>query len=718
MGRTESMGVKNDTSTKHRSPIGLASVTITMSNLFSLFGISFVSEDTRPKITSPYVSRDGRSLQTRIKGEFPNVKVPKVPNIGEFGIKLSKFDPLLLIHGIMKRYQSELIISSPGRNGRMNRYLVYMTYKLLTLKSNPKLYWQYAIHYVSRSNSLLLSSLWNIDKNLYRTMPAGKLVSLLKKVHEMRGQKFKYLPIVKMKYNRVYIPKDETSVRPLGVPNLAWRIYLNMMLQPLTLFVDLKPTQHGFIHGRGTLTAWKEILRSVRQAPDIFEIDLKQCFPSISLPFLRMVLINRHKLPESVARFYTSLNYSIPAINGEWIKDNQFRTLSNAAKEGLVKDDVRVSEVHPDHCDETDFWPYIVDYHEMNYTTKFPATNRSELVSSGIEKSVFDAFLNSLYSCEFHHPKIGYFQNLVDHTPEGEEVMIHYENVELLKYLGVAQGSPLSPFLANVVIDIVDKQISLFPGMKVIKYADDMIFYGKDIAKHIDNGDLQRALSQLGLTLNLKKSGFIKLAGVWLKELKFLGLTLSPSQVLRASTRKGSTLIMNKFSLLNYAYDRTLIAASTLTSLRSKALRYLKAAISMTEGMEFRFGNIIIPIPPMPYISSILSYNLYQYYAELTQYKLATGGNQHMVSILYFLRFLMELPKNVLWSLKIRTLLMGTDKKAAKDFIKTIFDAQGNPQVPFASNFMKPVAIDIFDTEQKGAKSYLDPNWRSLLSSS
>lgn len=678
-----------------------------INQLFSLFGISFVSEDTRPEINSPFARKHERSLETRIKGDFPHVKVPRVPNIGEFGINLSQFDPLLLVNGITRRYKPQLNISTPNRNGRINRYLIYMTSKLLSLKSNPILFWKYAYQFISRSNSLLLSSLWSVDKNVYRTLPAGKLVRLLRKIHILRGRKFTLPPSVKMEFHRTYIPKGVDQVRPLGVPGLAWRVYLNMLLQPLTLFITIKPSQHGFVHGRGTMSAWKEILRNVRQSPDIYEIDLKQCFPSISLPLLRMILCKTHEMPESVARFYTSMNYSIPAINGAWINENQFRTLEKAAEEKLVLDEVEVR----------DFWPHIVDHNTMSYPYEMPdpILGTEDLVPTGIEKDVFITFLNSLGQSNFHHPDQEYLLELAEATPDGREVFIPYHRVEILKYIGVAQGSPLSPFLSIIVMDLIDYQLEHIPNMKVLKYADDMIFYGKGLKEHIENGNLRNILKFLGLTLHEKKSGFVKLDGTWLKELKFLGLILSPSQVLRAATRKGSTLIMNKHALLNAAYDRSLISASTIKSLSDKMWKYFKAAISMTEPTVWIFGPWRIPIPSMPYISNILFYNLFQYYRELLAFRRGTNGNQHMISIIFFLRFLMDLPKRVLWSLEIRKLLLFNDKKAAQNFIRQVFDSVGNINVPLASSLMEPAKeIDIFDTTQQGPHWRLKDDWREI----
>lgn len=53
----------------------------------------------------------------------------------------------------------------------------------------------------------------------------------------------------------------------------------------LTIFLKDKvlPSQHGFVPGRGTLTAWVYILKNVISRSYIYECYLKEFFPSVSI---------------------------------------------------------------------------------------------------------------------------------------------------------------------------------------------------------------------------------------------------------------------------------------------------------------------------------------------------------------------------------------------------------------------------------------------------
>lgn len=154
-----------------------------------------------------------------------------------------------------------------------------------------------------------------IARNSYRELTPIQLRKLLKEIHDLRSSH-----AINMKFHRTYIPKGDTY-RPLGVPSLSWRIYSNMLLHPLVMFCRTSKHQHGFKPESGTKTAWQQIFREVIKSKTIYEYDLKQCFPSISLPRLNARLTSLYGMPPYIANYYTCLNYGTPELKGPSLLD-------------------------------------------------------------------------------------------------------------------------------------------------------------------------------------------------------------------------------------------------------------------------------------------------------------------------------------------------------------------------------------------------------------
>jgi len=555
----------------------------------------------------------GLHAQMKSLGDFanhPKYSWPRFPNISSFEIKLGHFNPLLLAFGLSGRLPGH-IQTTHNRNGKLNRYLFYMKIQLLKSTSRPAVFWNYSRILVQRSNSYAIGCLHLIDKNAYRTRTAMDLKRILSQLDLIRGRRNGPLHW-KMVFHRTYIPKGEASWRPLGVPGIAWRIYLNMLLHPLCMYVTIGDSQHGFRPGRGTLTAWKDILSRVIGSKHIYEFDLKQCFPSISLPRLEHILIEDHHLPTEWARFYISLNYNPPQFRGliqldesqsirlietmeRFVKLNRINkeltvvnyipqaeelnpkmAVRNSILTGTLAGRKKIMKIFPSFGTPYYSNPMIPkpSYFTSEYLIPLAWTQRPERVkdSTSIPQEILESFIHSI-SWRLGNLKYNTIAAQIDRSITSWDGMTH----EWVKLIGTAQGSPLSPFLAAIALNELEKHLP--EGVEILLYADDGLFYGPGLPDWINSGDMVKFMKAFGFTIHPEKSGWVKRWDVWVKDLKFLGLTYVGTQdLLKASTRKGSTLIMNKHDLITAEYDVDEGMKGTESELAGKVVKFEQVA--------------------------------------------------------------------------------------------------------------------------------------------
>ena len=104
------------------------------------------------------------------------------------------------------------------------------------------------------------------------------------------------------------------------------------------------------------------------------------------------------------------------------------------------------------------------------------------------------------------------------------------DGVVVERHEGTPQGGPLSPLLANVLLDEVDKELEK-RGLKFARYADDLnVYAGSRRAADDAMATLKRLFARLRLQVNESKSA---VARAW--ERKFLGYSfwVAPGRVVR-----------------------------------------------------------------------------------------------------------------------------------------------------------------------------------------
>lgn len=489
-------------------------------------------------------------LKSIHSGSF-NIKVKLLPDVESFELNLSVFNPLLAAFGIQTRFGSEKLLRK-NKNHRFNRYLLFMYLRLKKHQNDSNKYWAISNQLIMFSHSYLAASIQATNKNLYRELPMYKLVKLMARINVLRGNLInsilkEKIRIGKVKpyevmahlieYHRAYLPKG-TTYRPLGVPTLAWRIYCNMWLTPLNGFISISPSQHGFIPGRGTLTAWNQVATEVLNARNIYEIDFQGCFPSIT-PDLAETGLKEKKLPKALLNFFYAMNWSKPRFPKDAF---EMKLPELFVWQGAIP---HVVSQFAKNC--LQLGPHAMkDLGKRMFNLQERLKEEEARSDSLFKEKVDQVMRDNQATGQEIWPELGF--SWAKHR--GQKSAITPAQVSMKGNIlnGLPQGSPLSPFFTVVYLEHFFKSLQPQFGtaIKYVAYADDVIFYSdNDRAFQTFLSWLPSLAQSKGLVLATDKSQVSRVKGVWKAEfLKFLGIKYIPStDQIVSDTRKGGKLL-------------------------------------------------------------------------------------------------------------------------------------------------------------------------------
>lgn len=223
----------------------------------------------------------------------------------------------------------------------------FMEYQLMRLQKLARIqspnYWMIVASLLRRSASFRASAIHHVFPNWYKKNSYYFILGVNRKVDRI----IKTMD-TKLEFVRVYIDKGDGSKRPLGVPSPSWRLLLHMYNNFIHLYMadHVLPSQHGFIPGRGTLTAWKYMFENdLLDRKWIYECDLRNFFNEVS----QMMVFNPMKragVPDWIINHLQSIHRNFPdyKLGIDFESEKQKLVLTGYAQLGQMRSD---SKVHP-----------------------------------------------------------------------------------------------------------------------------------------------------------------------------------------------------------------------------------------------------------------------------------------------------------------------------------------------------------------------------------
>jgi len=298
---------------------------------------------------------------------------------------------------------------------------------------------------------------------------------------------FTKLDLNNYRYQTWQLSKGGGKYRTIGSPDPSWRLYLHGLNNLLVLWLSpyISPDQHGYYPGRGSATALRKLQEEVVESQEIYEFDLKSFFDTINLDYLSKVLLSVG-LPQELVRLMVS-----------WSRTSPYKGEIPQTWESL-KEEAEVYKYH-----KTGQWGFPKGISELEWWL-----NRKRIEE-----------------CE---------------TPE---------MIEKNYYMGVSQGSAVSPLLSTLLLTY---PLLTHPSNRNLQYADDGIIYG-DV---VDLSVLDFP-PESGVRVNEMKSGWVKRRGEWSTPLKFLGTAFIPEKYLTKPTpalTKGGIYVSQTRELKEYSF--------------------------------------------------------------------------------------------------------------------------------------------------------------------